>query len=220
MFEEQKYILDRIREGEGLNLDFKHSIGDAKKIARSLVAFANTDGGSLLIGVRDNGSIAGISTEEEYYMIETASIMHCKPVVEFKYKNWVINGKTILEIIVNKSGNKPHYAPDTNNTMRVFVRRKDKNLAAPRALIEAWKYENKGLGGTKLIYDDVVEYLLSEISEYGSITKSHFVRLTGIKSFFADRLLAKLILMEIIDVDITEQSTKYVFNENYKKDFI
>lgn len=46
-------------------LDFKFEISDSKKIARSLVAFANTDGGRLLIGVKDNGVISGIRSEEE-----------------------------------------------------------------------------------------------------------------------------------------------------------
>jgi len=220
MFEDQKQILDRISKGEGHNLDFKHSIGDSKKIARSLVAFANTDGGSLLIGVRDNGSIAGIATEEEYYMIETASLMYCKPTVDFTFKNWIVNGKTILEIIVGKSDDRPHYAPDTNNMMRAFIRKDDQNLIAPKALIEVWKRQKKGFKGIKLVYDDVVETLFNEITENNGITKSHFIRLTGIRSHQADRLLTNLILMEILDIQITEQSTKYVFNENYKKDFI
>ncbi|MBQ4475203.1 MAG: ATP-binding protein, partial [Bacteroidales bacterium] len=68
-------LQERIAEGEGLHLDFKHSITDSGKIARSLAAYANTDGGSLLIGVRDNGLIAGVKSEEECYMIETAALL-------------------------------------------------------------------------------------------------------------------------------------------------
>ena len=41
--------------------------------SEELVAFANTGGGRLLIGVKDNGKIAGIRSEEELYMIEAAS---------------------------------------------------------------------------------------------------------------------------------------------------
>ena len=56
-------IQKKIREGEHQQQDFKFRIDDSKKIAVSLVAFANTDGGRLLIGVKDNGRIAGCRTD-------------------------------------------------------------------------------------------------------------------------------------------------------------
>ena len=65
-----------IEQGEHQQLDFKFEVSDSKKIARTLSAFANTDGGRLLIGVKDNGNISGVRSEEEYYMIEAASRMY------------------------------------------------------------------------------------------------------------------------------------------------
>ena len=47
-----------IAQGEHQQQDFKYEISDVRKIARTLSAFANTDGGRLLIGVKDNGKIA------------------------------------------------------------------------------------------------------------------------------------------------------------------
>ena len=63
------YIHALIAEGEHQQQDFKFEISDARKIAKTLSAFANTDGGRLLIGVKDNGKIAGVRSEEEKYMI-------------------------------------------------------------------------------------------------------------------------------------------------------
>lgn len=54
------YLQQLIAEGEHQQQDFKFEISDARKIARSLSAFSNTDGGRLLIGVKDNGRIAGV----------------------------------------------------------------------------------------------------------------------------------------------------------------
>ena len=68
-----------IEQGEHQQLDFKFEVSDSKKIARTLSAFANTDGGRLLIGVKDNGNISGVRSEEEYYMIEAASKMYTRP---------------------------------------------------------------------------------------------------------------------------------------------
>ena len=62
-----------IAQGEHQQQDFKYEISDARKIARTLSAFANTDGGRLLIGVKDNGKIAGVRSDEEIYMVEAAA---------------------------------------------------------------------------------------------------------------------------------------------------
>lgn len=76
-----------ITEGEHQRLDFKFEISDARRIARSFAAFANTDGGRLLIGVKDNGAIAGIRSDEEFYMIESAAKVYCRPEVQFTFSN-------------------------------------------------------------------------------------------------------------------------------------
>ena len=77
-----KRIAELIAQGENQQLDFKFEINSASKIAKSLVAFANTDGGKLLIGVKDNGLIAGIRTDEEVYMLESAAKLYSNPPVE------------------------------------------------------------------------------------------------------------------------------------------
>ena len=89
-------IEELIAQGEHQQLDFKFEVSDSKKIARTLSAFANTDGGRLLIGVKDNGAIAGVRSDEEYYMIEAASKMYTRPEVPFEAKRWDMNGKTVL----------------------------------------------------------------------------------------------------------------------------
>ena len=52
--DDKRYILGLIKEGEHQQQDFKYRVSDACKLAKSVSAFANTDGGRLLIGVRDD----------------------------------------------------------------------------------------------------------------------------------------------------------------------
>ena len=71
------YILRMIEEGEHQHQDFKLRVDDPHKIAKTLSAFANTEGGRLLIGVRDSGEVVGCRVEEEYHMIQCAAEVHC-----------------------------------------------------------------------------------------------------------------------------------------------
>ena len=81
-----KYYLQRvIAEGEHERQDFKYAISDAMKIARSLSAFANHSGGSLLIGVKDNGAIAGVRNEEDIYVVEQAAELYCRPAQQLEF---------------------------------------------------------------------------------------------------------------------------------------
>ena len=70
------YIRELISQGEHEEQDFKFAISDARKIARSVSAFANNRGGRLLVGVKDNGTIAGVRSEEDIFVVEQAARMY------------------------------------------------------------------------------------------------------------------------------------------------
>lgn len=144
---EELMIRRRIMQGEGQHLDFKHSITDTRKIARSMSAFANADGGSLLIGVRDNGSIAGIRSEEEYYMVETAAEIHCRPALIFKPLLWKLDNKDILEVRIESRQDQLNEAHSDDNSWQVWVRAGDENHLANNVWIDVWhkRQLSKGL---------------------------------------------------------------------------
>ena len=66
--DDKQYLQTLILEGEHQQQDFKYRVSDAQKLAKSVSAFANTNGGRLLIGVRDDGNMSGVRSEEEIYM--------------------------------------------------------------------------------------------------------------------------------------------------------
>ncbi|MFM8787945.1 MAG: helix-turn-helix domain-containing protein [Bacteroidota bacterium] len=74
-----------IEEGEHDRQDFKETISSSRKIAKTLCAFANTRGGRLLVGVRDNGSLRHLDTEAEKQMLENAGSFFCKPEVALDF---------------------------------------------------------------------------------------------------------------------------------------
>ena len=208
------YIYKLIEEGEHQMLDFKFEISDSKKIARTLVAFANTDGGRLLIGVKDNGAISGIRSEEEKHMIQTASEIYCNPVVKFQAKEWIINGKTILEVIVPKSKNK-HKAPDHNNKYKVYVRVKDQNILPDSIILKIWKYQNNKQS-VKLTFTDSEMFLLKYLNENKRITLNEFMYKAKINKKEAENILINFTLINMIKPEITEKVIFFSLFEDMK----
>ena len=195
------YIKQLIKQGEGLHLDFKFEVSDAAKIARSLVAFANTQGGKLLIGVKDNGAIAGIHSEEEFFMIENAATNFCLPEVNFTSKEWNIKGKKVFEVSIPISQNLPHRAPDKDGKYKAFFRLKDENLLVSGVQMKIWKKQNSEDNISVTIegnYKLVLEYL----EEGKTISVGEFMELASISRHIAEETLADLTTLGVIKITV------------------
>ncbi len=210
-----RHIADLIANGEGQTLDFKFEINDAKKLAKTLVAFANTDGGILLIGVKDNGKIAGIKSDEEMYMIESAARIFSKPAIPYEIKIWQIGKKNILEVIIPKSNLRPHYAKNDKNKWIAYIRNKDKTLMANKVLIDVWK-NSKNPKPIKIIYSRKEQLLLNYLTDNKFITIKEFVNLAQISYKLAQKILVDFILLDIIGIQITEKEALYYLKNNSK----
>lgn len=208
-----QHIQHLIREGEHQQLDFKFEISDSKKIARTLAAFSNTDGGKLLIGVKDNGSIAGVRSEEEYYMLDAAANMYCKPPVILDYQKWEINGKLILEVTVPKREEFLTSAPDKTGKFMVYIRVNDQNLLANTVLLRVWHQRNKK-SGVLLKFTQTEKKLLEYLTNNKKITFSGFRKLAKISRKQAENILVKLVSLEILQIEFTEKITYYTLATN------
>ena len=208
MRQKEHHIQDLIQEGEHQMLDFKFEISDSRRIARSLAAFANTDGGRLLVGVKDNGAIAGVRSDEEIHMIEAAADMYCQPKVEYTTEEWEINGKTVLEVIIPKDKHHKHKAPDNQGNYKIFVRVKDENLVADSILIKVWKAA-KFSRPAKIAFTETETQLLHYLKEHGEITLKEFQEMAHINKRKAEAILADFILVGTIEIVQTSQSTVF-----------
>lgn len=197
-----------IRAGEHQQQDFKFRIDDTKKIARTLSAFANTDGGRLLIGVKDNGKITGIDPTEEIHMIEAAADMYCKPKVVFESRVWQEDMRLVLEIIVGKSDQRPHSSPDEEGKWRVYVRRKDHTLLANKILLGVWKQQQWHTARPEKFGEEESQ-LLGLIAEHEPVTLSKLYRESVLAKNRIDHLLVLFICWELVEMELTETGTYY-----------
>ncbi len=209
------HIQKLISEGEHQQLDFKFGITDSKKIARSLSAFANTDGGRLLLGVKDNGAIAGVRSDEEYYMIEAAAQLYCKPEVYFEMKEWEESGRTVMEIIIPKSAEAPHTAPDKEGKYQAYVRVGDQNFPANGVLRKVWK-KQKDPKGVYIEYSVAERTLLAYLEVHKRITLSAFRRLSGYSLPRCEHILADFMVLNIIQINYSETGVYFTLHTEFR----
>lgn len=202
------HIKKLISEGEHQQLDFKFEISDAAKIARSLVAFANTDGGKLLIGVKDNGVMRGIRSDEEKYMLENAAQSYCQPEVEFTTKEWAIDDKVILEVDIPYSKKHIHKAPDNEGNYKAYVRVKDQNLLANGVLMKVWTKRKKNQK-IRFVYSIPVQEVLFYLRENPFITIGIAKEISGLNKYKTEHLLSDLILLEVIELELSATDEIY-----------
>ena len=205
------YLKKLIAEGENQKLDFKYCVSDSRKIARTLSAFSNSDGGRLLIGVRDNGSIAGIRSDEEIYMVDTAAQLFCRPEITYKIKQHVTEGKTIVEVEVIKGNKRPCQAKDENGKWLSYFRHNDQNLVANRVLLQVWRKEKKR-SGVLVKFGKAENTLMDYLGKNGSITLSKFRKITRISSYKAESILANLIIFKVLIMKASEKGFSYELN--------
>ncbi len=200
------YIKNLILQGEHQQLDFKFQVNDSRKIARTLVAFANTDGGKLLIGVKDNGSIAGIRTDEEYHMIDAAAQMYCKPEIDFAFRSWNIEGKKVLEIDVPRAQAKPVFARSDDDRWLAWVRVGDQNILADSIMIKFWKHR-KSPQGAFIQYSDKEKLLLEYLNAHPILTLKQYALLADLPQNEAENVIVSLMTTGLLEIQQNEHHT-------------
>ena len=194
------YIASLIEEGEHEHQDFKFAISDARKIARSLSAFANNDGGRLLIGVKDNGAIAGVRNEEDIYLVEQAAEMYCIPPQQLRVTAFKTDGgHTVIRVEIDRASTRPVQVKEAEGRLRAYYRVKDENIAAPPLLVKAWQRAARQSSGTMLGIDHHGQHLLRMASDDNGVILEDFMVEAHISRAMAEELAINLYCMGVID---------------------
>lgn len=201
-----------IGEGEHQQQDFKFRIDDQRKIARTLVAFANSDGGRLLIGVKDNGKITGINPEEEFHMIQGAAELYCSPVLNFESRIWQEEMKLVLEIYIEPNVNHIFRALDEEDKWKFYIRRKDQTLIANKIVQKVWKLEQNATKKPSIFGERELK-VLKLVREFNQITLSKLYRNSELNKSLVDDSVSLLVYWQMINMNYSEDAVYYEINE-------
>ena len=97
-------------EHEGLQIEYKREYIDNFKY--SVIAFANGDGGQILFGMNDDGSVCGVSDVDETMLKITNAVRDSiRPDVSLftKCESLVIDGKDVVRLSVSRGTSRPYY---------------------------------------------------------------------------------------------------------------
>ena len=201
--DDKRYLQSLIREGEHQQQDFKYRVSDAMKLAKSVSAFANTDGGRLLIGVRDDGHMSGVRSEEEIYMMHQAAYRYCRPEASIKFDTYHVEGRTIVIATVPPSEKRPICAVGDDDKARAYIRIADENIVASPVHLAIWR-DAQNAQGTMMTYTDTVRKLLDAMLGQ-RLTLNQLVRRSAIPRHKVITLLARLIRFRVAQWEYADQ---------------
>jgi predicted HTH transcriptional regulator len=199
-----------ILQGENDQVDFKQRVTQPDKIARTLVSFANTRGGTVLIGVKDNGVLCGVDPEEEKHTLELAANFYCDPPLELLYDEVELDGCTILKVIVRESKQKPHFAKVKEDDWRGYVRVKDTSVQTSKMVNKALQVEEPRY--ERLPLDRHEQAVLVYLTENQRITLRQYMKLANLSERRAYRILVKLVIHGYLRLHDKEKEEYYTLS--------
>ena len=209
---------DYLFRGEDETLEFKQQLTSEYKIAKTICAFSNSKGGTILVGVKDNKSVCGIDPEEEKHILEKAAQFHCNPPVSLDIQeiyheesNEDYKEKIILKVNIPPSNERPHFAESKPGEWNAYIREHDKTLIAGKKTLRMMKIvhtqpkTNHSLSANE---KKLVEYL----KDNNRIDLKKYVNLVNISQRRGRRELHDMLSKGIIKVMEHEKEDYYVLN--------
>lgn len=211
----RKTLLKIIEKGENLTCEFKRKFSTHEKIAKEMIAFANTKGGMILFGVDDDKGIIGVESEKaEAELIEEAAADYCEPQLKYNIEFIDINGKEIVIVNIPESDNKPHrlqdYGTDFDITKAVVcIRVNDKSIQASKEMIRILRAESGNMKLEKYSIGANEKNVFDYLEKNEIITVKALSELVNISTRRASRTLVKMVRANLLMIHTKENGEEY-----------
>ena len=211
----RKDFLDLIEEGESLQVEFKRRFSTQEKIAREMIAFANTRGGYILFGVDDDKEIVGVESEKsEAELIKDAADNYCEPPVEYEIDFLEVYGKEVVIVSIPESNNKPHrlqdylHELDVNKSI-VLVRVNDKSIQASKEMIRILRAGSQDLSLKKYFIGSNEKSVFDFLNANETISVKELSDLVNISERRASRTLVKMVRANLLMIHTKDNGEEF-----------
>lgn len=212
-----------IEVGETDTVEFKRKFSGFEKIAREMIALANTRGGVLLIGVDDDGSIVGVRSEKsEIDLITVTAECYIDPPIEAEIDIVDIDGEDVIVVRIPESHDKPHrLVVDGISTRRegmsefaagVFIRQGERSVAASNEVARVLAASHPETPPLRLEIGDIEQALFDYLHKHARITVAQYRKLVNVSQRRASRSLVRLVRAGLIRI-FTDEAEDYYTSE-------
>ncbi|MFY0607232.1 MAG: ATP-binding protein [Cyclobacteriaceae bacterium] len=202
-----------IRDGESDFVEFKRKLNHPEKVIREVVAFANSQGGHLFIGVDDDRTIVGSKhAEDEDFLMQQSMKELCRPPVKYVASKFKINEKrSLLHYHIQAGDKKPHYAFEKKQHRygKAFVRVGDRTVQASPEIRKILKFKNEPYD-THFSYGPNEQLIFKHLREHDHITLSTFREVSGLAYKEASDILVRMVMTNALKIIPKEAADWYV----------
>jgi predicted HTH transcriptional regulator len=211
----RRHLLELIEEGENLQCEFKRHFTTSEKIAREMIAFANTKGGYLIFGVDDDREVVGVDSEKaESEMIKDAADNYCEPSLHYSIDFIELYGKEVVIVSIPESDSKPHRIQDYLNDLDinkaiVLVRINDKSVQASKEMVRILRANSSNMALKKYQIGDVEKRVFEYLSLYERISVKELSNLVNISERRASRTLVKMVRANLLLIHTKDNGEEF-----------
>lgn len=185
-------IAQLVALGEGLTLEFKRRVPRPERIAKEVIAFANTRGGRLLLGVDDNGTIIGVrDPDEEVFALRQALRRCATPPIAFALERIQLeHRREVIVVTIEESARKPHFLRN-GRYRQAYIRVEDRSIEASPEVLALMRAERHPRP-VVFTFGEKELLLMRYLEHYGRITVQQFAQLAHLPRCQASRTLVLL----------------------------
>lgn len=148
--------MEEIVHGESKNVEFKETLPDkSEKYMKTIIAFANTQGGQLIVGVNDvTREVTGVDMDSVFKIMDritNAVSDSCTPQIVPDITFQTIEGKTIVVVYVAPGANRPYYMKSRGKEGGTYIR-----VAGTSRQADANKIKELELEGARISWDELI----------------------------------------------------------------
>lgn len=169
--------VEEIARGESKNVEFKVMLPkDSEKYIKSIIAFANTQGGQLIIGIDDRTrEVVGVDADILFQTMDSISNTvsdACTPQIVPNVELQTVDGKTVIVVTVAPGPNRPYYLKSKGRDAGTFIRVAGTSRPAHPEKIKDLEMEGARISWDELacvgyqVTEEAVNKLCDDIMEY------------------------------------------------------
>ena len=208
-------LIELIEKGESIQCEFKRKFSTSEKIAREMLAFANTKGGYILFGVDDDKKMIGVESEKETSeLVKNTATNFCEPPVKFSIEYREIDGKEIVIVFIPESNNKPHRLQDYQtdfdiSTAIVPIRVNDKSVQASKEMIRILRSQTNQMALQKYVLGPTEKTVFEYLSKVERISVKELSNLVNISERRASRTLVKMVRANLLMIHTKDNGEEF-----------